>query len=102
MITQPLLRREAPDFKAEANHQESVIPASLVGTADMRAAEQLEQSVSELHEATLSQGAARLCMGLRLLEFMSSCSIKSLVSWLVKLEELPTERQCQVRFVCDP
>ena len=33
---------------------------------------------------------------------MSSCCFKSLVSWLVKLEELPADRQYEVRFVCDP
>jgi hypothetical protein len=102
MSTEPLLRRKAPDFNAEAVRGETVITACLVGTADLRAAEELEQFVAELHEATLSQGVNRLCVDLRQLEFMSSCCFKSLVSWLAKLEELPRERQYEVRFLCDP
>jgi hypothetical protein len=102
MNTQPLIRREAPDFNAEAFQGQSIITACLAGTADLRAAEELEQFVTELHGAALSAGVSELHVDLRRLEFMSSCCFKSLVSWLGKLEQLPADRQYEVRFLCDP
>jgi hypothetical protein len=102
MNLQPLIRREAPDFNAEAFQGQNIITAYLAGTADLRAAEQLEQFVADLHGAALSTGVPELRVDLRRLEFMSSCCFKSLVSWLGKLEQLPANRQYEIHFVCDP
>lgn len=78
------------------------VTVTLTGNADHAAIEPLDRVLAAAHAAATEHGAREVAVDLRRLEFMNSSCIKSLVTWISDVRELPAARQYQIRFRSDP
>lgn len=71
----------------------------LVGNADSQAKDHLQAFLQEAHVTAQSQGASRVLIDLRHLEFMNSACLKAFVSWLAEVRSLERDKQYRIFFL---
>ena len=82
--------------------QDQVLVARFTGTADVEAKPQLDQFMKELQTAVETQGAKKVVVDFRELEFMNSSSFKVFVTWLGALQDKPADQQYRIHFLSNP
>lgn len=74
-----------------------------VGEIDMRdPSAVLLDYVLAVHDGLLAQGLHGLVVDFTLLRFMNSGGLKLLLTWFMRLKDLPPERRYDVRILHDP
>jgi hypothetical protein len=86
-------------FAMEKERRGSEITLRLVGNADMNAIDRLDERLETLHDEAATTAVSRVRVDFRELEFMNSSCFKCFVSWVGKLQDLPTDRRYAVVFV---
>lgn len=87
---------------AEARLEGDVIIVRLLGSAEADVLESLDEFIERLHEAVRATGTTKVRVELDSLHFMSSSCLKSLVRWLVAVEDLGQSGRYAVTFVSNP
>jgi len=72
------------------------------GNADLRVKDRLDVFLREVDRRSMDTHADEVVVDLRRLDFMNSCCLKALVTWLGKVQERPSEEQYRVLFMKDP
>ncbi len=96
----PFVELAELEVAAQAEHDRLTL--SLKGTADMRVSDALDGLFREVHERAIHSGVAQFVVDMRELQFMNSSCFKSLVGWIVRLQETEPERRYRVCFLSDP
>ena len=91
-----------PTFSAHANMRGEALRVSLVGNGDVRAQDALEVFLTGLHAEASRLGVALVELDCRDLQFMNSCCLKALVSWIGAVQDAPTEVQYKICFLSNP
>lgn len=89
-------------FRASASCEGKTLTVVLLGTADMAHASALAAYMPNIHADAARLGVEETIVDFRELEFMSSACFKALVTWLVKIDEMPAPRRYRVRFRREP
>jgi len=85
-------------FELTAMVTPDAVQVRFTGNADMHAIEPLDAYLASIHTAALERGARRVQVDFRALEFMNSSCFKSFVSWIGRVQDLPTKSQYQIEF----
>ncbi len=102
MIPLPGLALRLPEFTAVAAFDGKAMQAELTGVAEMTAARELSTLLKDLHAAALRYKTKSVVVDLLQLEFMNSSCLKSFITWLKSLQELPEATRYVVQFLTDP
>lgn len=88
------------DLLAEGESKGSSIEVRLRGSAEMGSKEALDGLLSDVFAA--STGCREVIVDIRQLEYMNSSSFKSLLTWIVRVQELPRDERHTIRFLSNP
>jgi hypothetical protein len=101
MTTAALPSIDTPDLRVRVTEQDGGLRVHFVGNADTRAMAPLETLLCAMHDAALRSATREVAVDLRELEFMNSSCFKTFVTWIVKVQELATDKQYTLRFLSD-
>jgi hypothetical protein len=87
------------DFSCSSESEGTAITVTFKGNADIRAKDPLEAFLVKLHGEAQRLGAKSVAVDFRELQFMNSSCFKSFVSWIGGVQELPADRQYNIRFL---
>jgi hypothetical protein len=76
-------------FMVTTAFADGVVTARLMGEAGIQAHGALASLLVDVHASAVDQGADRVDIDFRMLEFMNSTCFKELVRWLAQLESAP-------------
>jgi hypothetical protein len=93
---------ELPTFSARVSLADGVIAVELSGNADVKAQDVLETFLSALHAEAARLRVSVAELDCRQLQFMNSCCLKALVSWIGAVQDGPLEQQYQILFLSSP
>jgi hypothetical protein len=88
----------APSFVMEAKQGQGPVVVEVRGTADIPARESLDRFITQLHAETVRAGKKEVVIDFMRLEFMNSSCMKSLVTWITGVQELPAPSQYRICF----
>ena len=98
-----------PDFNADASfggtgggERPTTLMVVLTGNADLNVKTMLDHFLVAVHEASQRQHIPEVEVDVRKLEFMNSSCLKSLVSWVTQIQDLPRGQQYRVTFLSSP
>lgn len=87
------------NFGVTGNLDGKLLTVQLTGNADLAALDPLEKVLGRVHDEAQRAEVGEVAVDLRQLEFMNSSCFKNFVSWIGKVQELPTEKQYRIRFL---
>jgi hypothetical protein len=90
------------DFSGGAIWADGTIALTIRGTADYAALDGLEMLLSRAHAEAHRRSATAMTVDLRELEFMNSSCMRSVLSWISDIQDLPSEARYRVTFRSDP
>jgi hypothetical protein len=93
---------KANDFAAHASASEGTILVKLTGTADLTVKSHLDSFLHEVHAEAQRRQAEVVTMDVGQLQFMNSSCLKSLVWWIVTVQELPSAGRYRIVFLSNP
>jgi len=73
--------------------------ATVSGDADLSSRVALDKFLASLHEQTRERDLRKVVVDVRELAFLNSSCLKSLVSWIIKVKDLPPEQRYQITFL---
>ena len=88
------------DLEADATSEGRTIELRLRGSAEMGAKPGLDQFLAQVAKA--SDDCDEVVVDIRKLEFMNSSCFKSLLTWIVRVQDLPEPRRHKIRFISNP
>jgi len=91
-----------PDFLADAQLGEGTLAATVSGNADLNVRLALDRFLTTLHREARLHGVKEVTVDVRALDFMNSSCLKSLVSWVTQIQDLPRGQQYRVTFLSSP
>lgn len=90
----------AGDLEADASTNGRTLELSLRGSAEYGAKPGLDGFFAEVLSA--SGDVDEVVVDIRKLEFMNSSCFKSLLTWIVRVQEQPEPRRHKIRFISNP
>jgi hypothetical protein len=90
------------DFVADASLGEGTLAATISGNADLNVRLALDRFLTALHREARLHGVREVTFDVRELDFMNSSCLKSLVSWVTQIQDLPRGQQYHVTFLSSP
>ena len=90
------------EFGARAEMQDGRMNLQLWGNADLRVKERLDVFLHQADRRSVAAAVPEVVVDFRRLDFMNSCCLKALVTWLNKVQERPSAEQYRVVFLKDP
>ena len=93
---------EDEGFRATGELAETRLTLHLSGQADPRSNARLEGFLQAADGQAVAAGVKEVAVDFRRLEFMNSSCLKSLVSWLRRVQERPPEQRYAIRFLHEP
>jgi hypothetical protein len=93
---------EDADFRATSTLDGARLTLRLEGQADPRSNARIDVFLLEAHQQAVAAGLKEVVVDFRPLAFMNSSCLKSLVTWLRRVQESPPEARYAIRFLHDP
>jgi hypothetical protein len=90
------------DFLADATMGEGTLEATVSGNADLNVRLALDRFLSSVHREARLNNVREVTVDLRSLDFMNSSCLKSLVTWVTQIQDLPRGQQYRVTFLSSP
>jgi hypothetical protein len=88
--------------QSEVDDRERVLLATVAGNADLSSRVKLDRFLTSLHEQTRQRNLGKVVVDVRELAFLNSSCLKSLVSWVTQIQDLPRGQQYRVTFLSSP
>jgi len=85
---------------AEGTADGELVQVRLRGSAELGSKDTLDEFLADVFEA--SHGRREVIVDLTKLEYMNSSSLKSLLSWIVRVRDLPPPQRHRIRFLSNP
>jgi hypothetical protein len=92
---------EQHGLSVETSRASDRLEVRLSGVAEMAIRDRLTRYLASLHEQAGAAGASQVVMDLSKLEFMNAACLRSFVSWIQRLLELPRGEQYDICFRSD-
>jgi hypothetical protein len=102
MINSAIAPITGPTFAAQALVGGAGLTVTLQGNGDVRAQDALEGFLTEMHAEASRLGVSQVDVDCRELQFMNSCCLKALVSWIGAVQDSPAEAQYRICFLSNP
>ncbi|MCX4239326.1 STAS domain-containing protein [Paraliomyxa miuraensis] len=90
----------AGSLTAEGAARGDVIEVRLRGSAELGSKDLLDEFLASVFAA--SHDRREVVVDLSELEYMNSSALKSLVTWIVRVRDLPESRRHKIRFLSNP
>ena len=90
------------EFRAQGQFEDNRLSVYLWGNADHRGTTLIDAFLSAADRESVAAGVKEVVVDFRQLMFMNSACLKSLVTWLRRVQERPPERQYAIRFLQEP
>jgi hypothetical protein len=100
MNATPIKPIHSESLQADAVSAGTSIELRLAGAAELGAKAGLDQFFADVLAA--SRGCDEVVVDIRALEFMNSSCFKSLLTWIVRVQDLPQEQRHKIRFISNP
>jgi hypothetical protein len=103
-MTAPLedLSLEQDGMRVESSLTGRSLLATFTGVAELNVVHRLVGLLSAMHERAGELGVELVVVDFSALEFMSASCLRSFITWINQLQELPSDRQYHIRFVANP
>jgi hypothetical protein len=88
------------DLEANATSNGRTLELHLRGSAEIGAKAGLDAFLAQVAAATTD--CDEVVVDIRELEFMNSSCFKSLLTWIVRVQDLPEARRHKIRFISNP
>jgi hypothetical protein len=88
------------DLEAEATSTGRTLELLLRGSAEIGAKPGLDQFLTQV--ASVGADYDEVRVDIRQLEFMNSSCFKSLLTWIVRVQDLPESRRHKIKFISNP
>lgn len=88
------------DLLAEASSEGREMQVRLRGSAEFGSKAVLDEFFADVFAA--SSECREVIVDILGLEYMNSSSFKSLLTWIVRVQDLPAERKHKIRFLSNP
>jgi anti-anti-sigma factor len=85
---------------AEGAAAGELVEVRLRGSAELGSKATLDEFLSDVFAA--SHGRRQVVVDITALEYMNSSSLKSLLTWIVKVRDLPEHERHKIRFLSNP
>lgn len=85
---------------AEGASEGDRIKVRLCGSAELGSKATLDEFLADVFAASF--GRREVVVDMRALEYMNSSSIKSLLTWIVRVRDLPEPERHKIRFLSNP
>lgn len=86
-------------LQSEVDDRERVLLATVSGNADLSSRVALDRFLASLHEQTRQRSLGKVVVDVRELAFLNSSCLKSLVSWIIQIKDLPPDQRYQITFL---
>jgi hypothetical protein len=90
------------EFAAAGALEDGRVTLRFWGNADLRVKDRLDVFLRQADRQALDAGVPEVVVDLQRLDFMNSCCLKALVTWLGKVQDRPAGEQYRVLFLKDP
>ena len=90
------------EFRANGQFEDNHLAVHLWGNADQRGRTLFDGFLEAVDRESVAAGVKEVVVDFRQLMFMNSACLKSLVTWLRRVQERPPERQYAICFRQDP
>ena len=90
------------EFAARGELQDGRVSLQLWGNADLRVKDRLDAFLQQADRLAVEAPVQEVAVDFRQLDFMNSCCLKALVTWLNKVQERPSAEQYHVVFLKAP
>jgi anti-anti-sigma factor len=87
-------------LRAEGAAEGERVGVRLHGSAELGSKATLDEFLGDVFAA--SHGCREVVVDLTALEYMNSSSLKSLLSWIVRVRDLPEPERYKIRFLSNP
>jgi hypothetical protein len=84
---------------AEIDLPAQTLRATISGNASINSRVALDRFLVSVHQDACQRALRRVVMDFRQLAFLNSSCLKSLVTWILAIKDLPPERRYQVTFL---
>jgi hypothetical protein len=93
---------DEPDFRASGELEEGRLTMRLAGQADPRSNAHIDGFLLAADDRSVAAGVKEVIVDFRQLEFMNSSCLKSLVTWLRRVQQRSPEHRYAIRFLHAP
>jgi hypothetical protein len=103
-MTEPLegLSLEQDGMRVESSLEGRSVLLTFTGVAELNVVDRLASLLRELHERASALAVEQVVVDFSQLEFMSASCLRSFISWINQLQELPSDKQYHIQFVANP
>src|SRR5262245_1932695 len=101
-MTAAALQIDESEFRAKTQVEDNRLTVYLWGNADQRGRSLFDTFLEAVDRESVAAGVKEVVVDFRELMFMNSACLKSLVTWLRRVQERPPERQYAIRFLQEP
>jgi hypothetical protein len=98
-MTAAALQIDEAEFRAKTQLDDGRLTVYLWGNADQRGRTLFDAFLEAVDRESVAAAVKEVVVDFRELLFMNSACLKSLVTWLRRVQERPTERQYAIRFL---
>lgn len=96
------LSLEQDGISVNADQVDDRLVISFIGVAELNVHDRLAALLGTVHQRAADTAAAEVVIDFSQLEFMSATCLRSFISWINQLQQLPMEKQYRIRFVSNP
>ena len=96
------LSLELEGMRVESSLEGRSVRTTFTGVAELNVVDPLASLLRALHERAGVLAVDEVVVDFSNLEFMSASCLRSFISWINQLQELPSHKQYRIRFVANP
>jgi hypothetical protein len=103
-MTGPLegLSLEQDGMRVESSLEDRSVVLTFTGVAELNVVDRLASLLRELHARAETLEVEQVVVDFSQLEFMSASCLRSFITWINHLQELPRHKQYRIQFVANP
>ena len=103
-MTQALegLSLEQDGMRVETSLDGRSVVATFTGVAEFNVVDPLSSLLHELHHRAQALAVEQVVVDFSGLEFLSATCLRSFITWINQLQELPGDQQYRIQFVANP
>ena len=96
------LSLEHEGMRVESSLEGRTVVTTFTGVAELNVVDPLASLLEELHQRAGALEVEQVVVDFSQLEFMSASCLRSFITWINRLQELPSSKQYRIRFVANP
>ena len=89
-------------MRVETSFDGRSVVVTFAGVAELNVVDPLSSLLRALHERARALAVEQVVVDFSKLEFLNAACLRSFISWINQLQELPADQQYRIQFVASP